>query len=540
MTHLFIFNNASRAANYGIGTYVRHLSDGLLTMPDTKISLVEMYADTKEFSVNEDDRGRIHYLIPPLNDYAENEVYLRSIFYFLVRNMVVSENNTLIFQFNYFQHYPLAILLKARFPHCIVVLTVHYMDWCFEFHGNVRRMRKITTTSHEPSEDKDKRALWSFANERMFLHLADVVFVLSKATKTILTDNYKVKPDKIHLVYNGITDSDNKLHIVNSDTRNVIFIGRLDEIKGLKYLIGAFAQIAEKHLDTNLFIVGDGDFQPYLAQCRNLSGRVTFFGKMQNDEIEVVYESAYIGVMPSFHEQCSYTAIEMMRHGIPVVGTDSTGLGEMLDATPELRIAIDEENFDEENFVAKIALQLDRLLSDKTAYKQASNAVTMLYKERYTVTNMIEGIQKALSQFFNVTDRFLPSDYLPHIDDYMIDLINRQPDIDMGFWGSTGIGAYLWWRVLQLEIENNAANAYQLALIKEHLIYYLDWIEDIVKNECLSAELSAVLVSMKRHSFYPTKVESILKYKKDIDNEIPFPSEQAILHNALKICTCKI
>ena len=30
MMHIFIFNNASRAANYGIGTYVRLLSDGLL------------------------------------------------------------------------------------------------------------------------------------------------------------------------------------------------------------------------------------------------------------------------------------------------------------------------------------------------------------------------------------------------------------------------------------------------------------------------------------------------------------------------------
>ena len=91
MTHFFIFNNTSRAASYGVGTYVRQLSDGLLTMPDTKVSLVEMYADTKEFSVNEDDCGRTHYLIPPLNAYSESEDYLRSVFYFLAGNMRIKK-----------------------------------------------------------------------------------------------------------------------------------------------------------------------------------------------------------------------------------------------------------------------------------------------------------------------------------------------------------------------------------------------------------------------------------------------------------------
>lgn len=64
MTHIFIFNNASRAANYGIGTYVRQLSEGLSAMTETKVSLVEMYADTKEFAISDDENGIRHYLIP--------------------------------------------------------------------------------------------------------------------------------------------------------------------------------------------------------------------------------------------------------------------------------------------------------------------------------------------------------------------------------------------------------------------------------------------------------------------------------------------
>ena len=38
-----------------------------------------------------------------------------------------------------------------------------------------------------------------------------------------------------------------------------------------------------------------------------------------------------MGVMPSFHEQCSYVGIEMLMHGLPVIGTDTTGLKEMVE-----------------------------------------------------------------------------------------------------------------------------------------------------------------------------------------------------------------
>lgn len=82
-------------------------------------------------------------------------------------------------------------------------------------------------------------------------------------------------------------------------------------------MIHAFRHIADKYADIRLVVAGDGDFQLYLSQCRDLQGRVSFLGKVSSSEVEDVYRSAYIGVMPSFHEQCSYTAIEMMRHKIP-------------------------------------------------------------------------------------------------------------------------------------------------------------------------------------------------------------------------------
>lgn len=542
MTNIFIFNNASRAAGYGIGTYIKQLAEGLSAMPETKVSLVEMYADTKEFAISDDKDGIRHYLIPPLHSGMENETYCRVIFYFLARNIDNVGNDKIVFHFNYFQHYPLAVLLKSCFVNSCILMTVHYMNWCFELNGNVKRMKAITAEGYEPTDDKERGVISSYVGEKVFLYLADVVLVLSKRTKDILANNYSVSVDKMRLVYNGIAD-DTCCDSLSCDSkglrRNILYVGRLDGIKGLKFLISAYEKIVDKYPDTHLVIVGDGDFQPYMEQCRTFHEHVSFLGKMQSGDLDKVYESAYIGVMPSFHEQCSYTAIEMMRHGIPFIGTDSTGLAEMLDATPELRVHIDEDDFNEDVFVSQIASRMDMLLSDDTTCHTASDAVLKQYKERYTLEAMTKGVQDAVLALQANSLSVISPDYLPHMDNRMVALINRHPDIDVDFFGMAGIGIYLWWRVLQLE-KDAVANADQIAMIKEHLIYYLDWVEEVINDEPFGDELCVMLASMKEHDFCPTLTGRILEHGKIASDDMPFPSEQEILQNTLKICTCKI
>lgn len=541
MTKIFIFNNASNAAGYGIGTYVKQLSEGISSAPETIVSLVEMHADTKEFYVHVDDLGMYHFLIPQMGSGIESEAYCRCIFYFLARNIEVDCSDKLVFQFNYFQHYPLALLLKGWQPSCIIIFTVHYMNWCFELKGNVHRMREIISEGYVPNDDMEKRVIYSFNNERTFLHFADIVFVLSQSSKDILTSDYVVSQNKIHLVYNGIGNEVSKnLQQRNRDARNILYVGRLDNDKGLSYLISAFIQIADKYPNTNLIIVGDGDFRPYIEQSRKILGRVIFLGKIDKNEIDKLYHSAYIGALPSFHEQCSYTVIEMMRHGLPIVGTDAIGLKDMLDKTPDLQVHIKEGEIDERDFVSQIVSCLNMLLSDQTAYRLAFETVLTQYKERYTLSAMINKILHAIQSFLFNGDSFIALDYLRHIDDRMIDLINKRPDISMDFYGQGGIGVYLWWRILQMK-KAASTDAEQIALLQEHLIYYLDWVCESVYQEQIPVELIKTLHSMKEHSFYPMKVDQILELDRTTRTDSGgMPSEKSILMNALKICTCKI
>lgn len=543
-TQVFIFNNASRAASYGIGTYVRQLSDGLSSLSGLKVSFVEMYADIKEFTIREDDKARLHYQIPVLSSGIESEAYCRSIFYILARNIEADDSTKLVFQFNYFQHLPLAVLLKGQYPYSRIIVTVHYLNWCFELKGNDRRMREIVTKGYETKDKMERLVMSSFRDEQAFLHLADEVFVLSKKTQALLAKDYVVSDDKIHLVYNGIGDGICSRTLPDEGKanmqRNILFVGRLDEIKGLKYLILAFENISVKHPDTRLVIVGDGNFQSYLAQSRKLQGRITFLGKMQSGEIDEIYKQAYLGVMPSFHEQCSYTAIEMMRHGIPIVGTDSTGLGEMLDATPQLRVHIDEDSFNEEIFAAQIASRIDLLLSDADEYRKDSDNVCRLYEKRYKISSMADGIKQVVLSSFSRKNYIVSSDYLKHIDSRMIKLVNQRPDIDTDFFGMSGIGVYLWWRINTLA--DNTKEEYQQAMLQEYLIYYIDWLDDAAFISPLPKEMIATLMNMYCKGFYKTKVRNILE-RLQVDKEegkLLLPSKNEIITNSLRISNCKV
>lgn len=91
MINIYIFNNASRAASYGIGTYVKQLTKVLMPLSNMNVSIVDLQADAKEFSISHDENGCCHYIIPQQETNIESENYCRCTFYFLARNIEISK-----------------------------------------------------------------------------------------------------------------------------------------------------------------------------------------------------------------------------------------------------------------------------------------------------------------------------------------------------------------------------------------------------------------------------------------------------------------
>ena len=116
-----------------------------------------------------------------------------------------------------------------------------------------------------------------------------------------------------------------------ADRRIVLYVGRLEKIKGLDILLTAFARSAIS--DAVLVLAGTGREQPALEQQALQLGilpRVRFTGYIPVERIVPYYASAYVAVLPSITtatgKECWGLVVnEAMNQGVPVIATDAVG-----------------------------------------------------------------------------------------------------------------------------------------------------------------------------------------------------------------------
>ena len=111
----------------------------------------------------------------------------------------------------------------------------------------------------------------------------------------------------------------------------ILSVGRLEKVKGHRYLIEAFSEIKKEIPEAKLILVGDGSERGNLekqADNLGLRGAIEFAGEIPHNELPHWYHKADIFVMPSLSEGFGITVIEAMACGVPVV---ASGVGGLLD-----------------------------------------------------------------------------------------------------------------------------------------------------------------------------------------------------------------
>ena len=114
----------------------------------------------------------------------------------------------------------------------------------------------------------------------------------------------------------------------------ILYCGRIQEVKGVRELLQAFAKVKEDNC--KLLIIGNADFAvntktPFLQEVEELvqkdTDRIKFTGYIENAELYKYYQCADMQVVPSMWEEAAgLVAIEGMISGLPLVVTKSGGL----------------------------------------------------------------------------------------------------------------------------------------------------------------------------------------------------------------------
>lgn len=197
-------------------------------------------------------------------------------------------------------------------------------------------------------------------HERWLWPLAHHILCNSGILKDLLVSRYGVPPARLTVVQNGV---DTEFFQPRSGEQSqgppvLLCVARLVPDKDHDTLLAAFAHLADRHPDAELWLVGNGPRRPALehkVQDLGLSGQVKFLPTTQ--DVRQLYRQADIFVLSSVAEALPNVILEAMAAGLPVVATRVGGVPEAV-ASGETGLLVAPRD------VAALAGALERLLDE--------------------------------------------------------------------------------------------------------------------------------------------------------------------------------
>ena len=161
------------------------------------------------------------------------------------------------------------------------------------------------------------------------------IVTVSECSKQDIATDFRLSQNKIRVVYNGI-DTKTFSPIPEIKRRKNLLMATASSdapLKGVTYLLKAFALLREKYSDLELVLVGklrEGGAGEQIIQDSNLSSSVFISSGVSTLELVKMYAEATLVIVPSVYEGFGLPAGEAMSCGVPVVSTDGGALPEVV------------------------------------------------------------------------------------------------------------------------------------------------------------------------------------------------------------------
>lgn len=149
-------------------------------------------------------------------------------------------------------------------------------------------------------------------------------------------ENYGVPPLYVTIIPNGISPGD--FESAENDSFKaehgikgpfILFVGRLNEIKGPDLLLEAYLGLMDKYPDLEIVFAGPDGGMLDLLRSKSSDPKIHYIGYIGGTDKSDAYHAANFLVIPSRQEAMSIVVLEAGAAGTPVLITDQCGFDEI-------------------------------------------------------------------------------------------------------------------------------------------------------------------------------------------------------------------
>lgn len=179
------------------------------------------------------------------------------------------------------------------------------------------------------------------------------IITVSEFTKKDIVSQFKISPEKVIVIYEGIAESliqkqqnqndlEDKNFLLNDNITKpfLLYVGNAYPHKNLEGLIKVFHKIVKKYDNLQLVLVGKEDYfytrlKEYAKELNlwhedNIDSKIIFAGFVPDNKLNILYNKALFYIFPSFYEGFGLPPLEAMANNCPVVSSNKASLPEIL------------------------------------------------------------------------------------------------------------------------------------------------------------------------------------------------------------------
>ncbi|KPJ73939.1 hypothetical protein AMJ52_02515 [candidate division TA06 bacterium DG_78] len=222
-------------------------------------------------------------------------------------------------------------------------------------------------TFHSAAESSYGYVLWEPILEQYFRKVDGLIAVSEVARDTVskyFPGNYRIIPNGIDT--NRFRPDVEPIEKLKKYSPKVLFVGRFEPRKGLKYLLQAFPMILDEFPTAKLIVVGRGFLERYYRQYieEHIKENVIFVGHVSPEDLPRYYASCDIYCSPATGaESFGIVLLEAMATAKPIVASNIPGYKTVLEDGKE-------GLFFKARNPTSLAEKINQLLMDKSSMKK--------------------------------------------------------------------------------------------------------------------------------------------------------------------------